>query len=1055
MEFYADLHVHSKYSRATSKQCDLPHLALWAAKKGLALIATGDFTHPGWMAEIREQLVPAEPGLFRLTDDLQREVERQLPRSCVATTRFALSVEISTIYKKGERTRKVHHVIYAPDLDTADRLTEALERVGNLRSDGRPILGLDSRDQLEMTLESGDGAFLVPAHVWTPWFAALGSKSGFDSVDECYGDLAPHIFAAETGLSSDPPMNWRVSSQDRFRLVSNSDAHSPPVLGRNACSFDTDLDYHAVRRALATGEGYVGTVDLYPEEGKYHLDGHRKCGVRLEPKQTLAHDGRCPECGRPVTVGVMHRVELLADREQGHPDTAGELCYLIPLPEVLSEILGVGPKSKKVSGVYERLLRQLGPELPLLTRTPLQDLRRTESSVLAEAIERLRTGKVIREAGYDGEYGVIRLFEEGELDKMGSGLLFDLPATKLSSPPTRSLPPSPSPSSDSDSDSTVGSVERRIKARQSSRAVAALTRPTGSTGAGASPLDGLDPEQREAAEIVSGPLLIVAGPGSGKTRTLTRRIAHLVTDCGVPPEHCLAITFTRRAADELRERLTSLIPQTADRVVVQTFHGLGLSLLRDHPVEAGLPPGFRLADEQERAEALAAALGKTTTRAQRLLNAISRARRTGEVPDDLAGPQEVYLRLLRENGWVDFDDLVVLAVRLLADHPDLAEAFRARHPHLSIDEYQDVDERQVQLVKLVTATGGSLCAIGDPNQAIYGFRGSDVRFFRSFPDDFPGTRVLHLTRNYRSGSTIVRASSQMIAAADSVERRVEALLDDPERITIHEAPTERAEAEFVVHSLERLLGGHSFFSVDSGRADSDEVGDLSFSDVAVLYRTEGQAPALVEALARSGMPFQKRSHEPLLDQPGVRPIAEQLRSDPGEGTVTARIAAAVAALAADADESAATDLHGAEALLSPAAAATGEDLERFLSDLVLGADVDTWDPRADRISLLTMHAAKGLQFAVVFVVGCNDGLLPLRFGPASEADVEEERRLFYVGMTRAERRLLLCRARRQRHLGKVRPMDRSPFLTDIEARLLQRRESAARKKKTDDQLKLF
>ena len=270
MRFHADFHIHSKYSRATSKDCDLEHLTFWGRKKGLTILGTGNFTHPAWRAELRDKLVPAEPGLFRLRPGLAQEVERLLPSACHGPTRFMLSVEISTIYKKGERTRKVHHLVIAPDFDTVERVVQRLERIGNLRADGRPILGLDSRHLLEIVLESGPDAYLIPAHIWTPWFAVLGSKSGFDAVEECYGDLSPHIFAVETGLSSDPPMNWRVSSLDRYRLVSNSDAHSPQKLGREACAFDTDLDYYALRRALETGQGYIGTVEFFPEEGNYH-----------------------------------------------------------------------------------------------------------------------------------------------------------------------------------------------------------------------------------------------------------------------------------------------------------------------------------------------------------------------------------------------------------------------------------------------------------------------------------------------------------------------------------------------------------------------------------------------------------------------------------------------------------------------------------------------------------------------------------------------------------------------------------------------------------------
>ncbi|MBI3270963.1 MAG: hypothetical protein HYZ53_18315 [Planctomycetes bacterium] len=427
MPFYADLHVHSKYSRATSKDSDLAGFATWAAKKGLAVVGTGDFTHSGWRKELRDGLVPDAPGLFRLRDDLGRAVARSAAATSASgrppatplgatPTRFLLTVELSTIYKRGDRTRRVHHLVCAPDFDTVDRLVERLARIGNLASDGRPILGLESRHLLELVLEAGKDAFLVPAHIWTPWFSALGSRSGFDSIEECYGDLAGHIFAVETGLSSDPPMNWRVSSLDKYRLVSNSDAHSPAKLGREACVFDVEPDYYRMRRALATGKGYGGTIEFFPEEGKYHLDGHRRCGVRLSPEETRRQGGLCPSCGKPATVGVLHRVESLADRPEGAcSPTAAPFRSLVPLPELLGELLGVGADSVRVQTAFHALLARLGPELFLLEHAALEDLRRLGSPLLAEAVSRLRAGRVRRESGYDGEYGKIRVFEEKEL----------------------------------------------------------------------------------------------------------------------------------------------------------------------------------------------------------------------------------------------------------------------------------------------------------------------------------------------------------------------------------------------------------------------------------------------------------------------------------------------------------------------------------------------------------------------------------------------------------------------------------------------------------------
>ncbi len=410
MYYYTDLHIHSKYSRATSKSLNLEELAIWAKKKGLNLIGTGDFTHPAWFEEIKEKLVEADDGTFKLKPEIERQIN--------ANVKFILTVEISTIYKKWDKTRKVHHVVFVPDLKTATNFREKLGAIGNIKSDGRPILGLDSRNLLETVLESGENSYIIPAHIWTPWFSVLGSKSGFDSIEDCYGDLSDHIFALETGLSSDPEMNWHVSKLDKFRLVSNSDAHSVSKLAREATVFDIEPNYYSIMNALKTGEGYTGTVEFFPEEGKYHEDGHRKCNICLTPEETKKYNGICPVCGKPLTIGVLSRVNDLSDRKNitTLPKTAGKVFSLVPLQEIISEIKGVGPSSKSVTTEYEKLINQFGSELNILQNIPLDDLSKA-SPLLKEAISRLRQGKVIKQAGFDGEYGSIKLFDKNELSK--------------------------------------------------------------------------------------------------------------------------------------------------------------------------------------------------------------------------------------------------------------------------------------------------------------------------------------------------------------------------------------------------------------------------------------------------------------------------------------------------------------------------------------------------------------------------------------------------------------------------------------------------------------
>lgn len=410
MKMIADLHIHSRFSMATSKEGTPENLDFWARKKGISLIGTGDFTHPVWREELKERLVSEGNGLYRLRDAYVKEESRKFPGE---GTRFVVSGEISSIYKKNGKTRKVHNVILLPSLEAADAMVQRLEKIGNIHSDGRPILGLDSHDLLEMMLDVCPEGILIPAHIWTPHFSVLGAKSGFDSVEECFEELAPYIHALETGLSSDPAMNWRISKLDRYQLVSNSDAHSPSKLGREANLLDIDCSYEGLYRAIQTGEGLEGTVEFFPEEGKYHFDGHRKCGVSLSPVEAERLGGICPVCGKKLTMGVDHRVEQLADRAEGFVKKDGKKYEsLVPLPEVISACMGYSTASKKVQGCFEQMIQTLGTEFDILRNVPSEDIKSCAGERIAEGIENVRTGNVKRIPGYDGEYGKIELFDE-------------------------------------------------------------------------------------------------------------------------------------------------------------------------------------------------------------------------------------------------------------------------------------------------------------------------------------------------------------------------------------------------------------------------------------------------------------------------------------------------------------------------------------------------------------------------------------------------------------------------------------------------------------------
>ena len=405
-----DLHIHSRFSMATSREGTPENLDFWARKKGVSLIGTGDFTHPVWRKELRERLVPEENGLYRLREEYVKEESRKFQGE---GTRFVVSGEISSIYKKNGKTRKVHNVILLPSLEAADTMAQRLEKIGNIHSDGRPILGLDSHDLLEMMLDVCPDGILIPAHIWTPHFSVLGAKSGFDSVEECFEELTPYVHALETGLSSDPAMNWRISKLDRYQLVSNSDAHSPSKLGREANLLDIECSYEGLYQAIQTGKGLEGTVEFFPEEGKYHFDGHRKCGVSLSPVEAERLGGICPVCGKKLTMGVDHRVEQLADREEGFVKKDGKKYEsLVPLPEVVAACMGYSTASKKVQGCFEQMMQTLGTEFDILRNVPAEDIKSCAGERIAEGIENVRTGNVKRIPGYAGEYGKIQLFDE-------------------------------------------------------------------------------------------------------------------------------------------------------------------------------------------------------------------------------------------------------------------------------------------------------------------------------------------------------------------------------------------------------------------------------------------------------------------------------------------------------------------------------------------------------------------------------------------------------------------------------------------------------------------
>ncbi len=1096
MHYIADLHIHSRYSRATSKASHLHGLAAWAAIKGIQVVGTGDFTHPAWFEHIAATLEEAEPGFFRLrAEELDKLRSRRIDLSGLvpdgvtpdpARVRFVLTSEISSIYKRGGRVRKVHNVLFAPDLESVRRLNATLAGIGNLEADGRPILGLDSRDLLEIQLETMPEGFLVPAHIWTPWFSLFGSRSGFDAIEECFGDLTDHVFALETGLSSDPDMNRRVSALDRFTLISNSDCHSPAKLGREANLFATGFDYFSMRDAIREpvdkqgNQVFAATIEFYPEEGKYHCDGHRKCGVCFEPDETIRHHGVCPRCGRPLTIGVLYRVMELADRrEPVYPPGSPAVHSLIPLPEILSELLGTGPATKKVMAAYGRLITAFGSEFGLLLDTPIADIGATASPMLAEAIRRVREGRVIRRPGFDGEFGVIRVFDDEERRSFGGQLsLFGITAARPRKKKKRAAPVFP------------------VK-KKAARGQAADPAP--------------DPDQEEVITSGGGHAIVTAGPGAGKTFTLVRRVLHVMAATGGP---CTVITFTNRAADEVRERLAA---RGAGEVFVATFHGYCLHWLRRQN------PALGVAGPAPKQLLLRQLFPQKNDKEIREAAAGISAMFSGEKSLEKESKDNMlkkYVDVLDEVGLVDIDAVVGRLACLLQENDAMAATVRQGTGHLFIDEFQDLNRSQYALV-LSLAETSPVFAIGDPDQAIYGFRGSDPAYFHRFISELR-PRVHVLARNYRSAANIVAAADALIACNSARDDAVRAVASRGEQgaVFLRSCPTADAEAAWVADAVEGLLGGTSHREID--RLAPGSGGGAGLADIAILYRTARQAEPLAAALEARGLPCQVVNLSAFYTSGASRPLylwtmtlagcadsahflalagmekgigrrtlqalEQELPLETGldwprffravdgmDNSVLAGGMPELRAFARTMQELAATrpvtdllapimERYGLDAAAPDMARFTrlarsaGSSLADFATHLERHSDSVVYDPRAEAITLMTLHAAKGLEFAHVFITGVEEDLLPL--APRAPLDsaalqqyVEEERRLFFVGMTRARESLYLTHAARRPGREECRA---SRFLAEIPADLLLRPEDrAGRKKRRYRQLSLF
>ena len=1063
MKFIADFHIHSHYSRATSKQLVPEYLELFGRKKGINVIGTGDFTHPGWLNELHEKLEPAEAGLFKLKDEFRLQ-----EKGPSGTVRFLLSSEISNIYKKNGKTRKVHNVICAPDFDTVHKINQKLERIGgNLKSDGRPILGLDSRDLLEIALEASEDIFFIPAHIWTPWFSALGAKSGFNSIHECYDDLTSYIHAVETGLSTDPAMNWMISELDQFTLLSNSDAHSPDKLGRNANWFDTELNYENIFASLKNGgnKGFLGTIDLFPQEGKYHNAGHRKCKVCMNPVEAIEAGGICPVCGKKVTEGVMNRVAELSDRKSLEDrENRKEFYSIVPLKELLAEIVGVGPTSKRVGKYYDDVLHKLGNEMSILLEKTIADIEKQGFPLLGTAIQRMRNRQVYIQEGFDGEYGKITVFQPGEARELQSGnALFSGQQHDLEPPEARPL-------LNFDLEA-LQQLHRSVELTHQTF-VAESEGPTYEKQYPNGPLSELNSAQEKAVTHSRGPAMVLAGPGTGKTKTLTAHIYHLIKNEGIQSKSIAAITFTNKAAEEIKERLKQMLNAAGGSIGVftGTFHSLGLQICRTHCGKLNRTADFKLIDSGDAMAILKFVTGENMRETKVRADEISAYKQEiiHQLPSESKQIMEQYDQYMTDQNLLDLDDLIFHPVKILRSDADVRKRWQQQFKHILVDEYQDTNPVQYELLNLLLQKENpNLYVVGDPNQAIYGFRGASVKFMRRFAADFPKAEIYRLNQSYRCSQQILSSSANIL----SNETNVLEGLHKGVKLKISPYATGAAEAEGIARKIEALTGGMGFFSMDSDVTRGNENDEIALSDIAILIRTRQQAEAIRKALEDHKIPYQEAGETPFWN---VKPwsilmnllVYKQFRLPhlkqhlPGNShTILDKIQSDSAASEAIEDIVEHLDNQyqwNRMEYQRIQSMAEGLSIGEFIIRLKTGWSIDALNHKVEAVQLITMHAAKGLEFDTVFIPGLEDGIMPYHLFK-EEVDREEEERLLYVAMTRAKNSLWLSHAKERFIFNQVQRLKISPFLKRIDKALTEQLKEKSKRKQKDEgnQLRLF
>jgi len=965
-KFIADFHIHSHYSIATSKFSNFYEYAKKAYYKGIDLIGTGDGIHPGLLNEIEEYLTEDENnGLLKLKEEYQKKLIKEIPNILTnKNIRFIITTEISTIYKKNNKVRKLHHLFLIPDLPTAKKISKKLDSIGNIRSDGRPILGMDSSELLKIFLDINEDIIYIPAHIWTPHFSLFGAKSGFDTIEECFGDLEKYIYAVETGLSSDPPMNWLISQLDNRFLVSNSDAHSPENLGREANLFHASFSYNGILNALKNtnnDDKILGTIEFYPEEGKYHWDGHRKCGIYLSPKEAKKYNNICPVCGKPLTMGVLHRVYELADKpENTKGPKAKPFHSIVTLKQIIADSINKNPKSKAVEKIYNNIIRANGNEFDILLNNDIDNLKINEP-IIKYAISKVRNNNIYIRPGFDGEYGIVSVFSPEEKKEILSNAIFI--------------------------DQKIQTKKDKIKPNNNTTANAPELQQLSLNITPQNQTQILNKNQEKIINNKDKFVFIQAGPGTGKTFTIIKKLETLKKE--LETNKILFVTFTDSAANEIKNRINI----SSHNLYIGTFHSISKRILQEiYNISINL---ITTQDQIFILQQLGLKKGYN-----KFLIKIEQYKIDGSISviDEEKLLIQKYINFLQQNNLYDFNDILLKFIEIHDSKKFLIK-------YLFVDEVQDCNKLQFNWIKKLTDNLQQLILIGDYYQSLYKFRGAEPETILKLDELFPKIKFLTLQISYRLPQNFINISSEIISKK-TINISLKSSSDEKGDFYIIEHPNSKIEKSFFIKELKKLIG-----TLDMNIGNT--AGEYYPNDIAFIFRTNQKLKEYLTYFRQHNFPVKVFFDDTFLKNEKIIKILYALRAIENKNNkFFEEIFYKISRTNINLMDSPENLLKKINFICSSLNISNDDDIELLIDILQNSDDLNSTinellnhkriSNQKNNINFLTVHSAKGLEFPVVIIPSLQKNYFPIKNG-----DMDEEERLFYVALTRSSEKIYL------------------------------------------------